>query len=427
MTEKTFNNELLRKELIKEFLESNNIYNDELYHKLILDEGFWDTVKSAAGSAASAAKSAASYAAGATKAAAGSAADTVKSVAKGARDVVRLGAEKTGLDTVAAGEKGAVGQFINKQLNPTGKAPTSAKKVKDLSVDELKKIDKNIARLLEEIAEELGDGSTEELIKNLKNHETEGLTSPEITNYITNISNVHNGIKQVIDEKNKSGEKGTSGTAGTAGTQGTAGTAGTQGTAGTAGTQGTEKPEDAVKDAKDAANEPNATPKDVVQAIPDAPPPVKQAAEDAASKPGATAQDVAKAVEDAGTTAAAQSTPQGTQGVAGTTGDYKPKEKTLVIAKAGENPLTPKAIYQFFDGKWNFVSKKGLQALDLKGAANKINKLNVLSKDGRNDYEQAKSLIKKNPKDKGPGISPEVGKEIKENMFKVSDYKKFFL
>lgn len=45
----------------------------------------------------------------------------------------------------------------------------------------------------------------------------------------------------------------------------------------------------------------------------------------------------------------------------------------------------------------------------------------------QDDYEQAKSLIKKNPKDKGPGISPEVGKEIKENIFKLSDYKKFFL
>jgi hypothetical protein len=108
-------------------------------------------------------------------------------------------------------------------------------------------------------------------------------------------------------------------------------------------------------------------------------------------------------------------------------GGFKPKEKTLVIAGPEEAPLTPKAVYQYFGDKWNLVTKSGLQPLDVKGAANKITKLNAIAKDGRNDYDKAIQLIKTNKNDKSKGISYDLGNQIKEGLYDLTDYKKFFI
>jgi len=108
-------------------------------------------------------------------------------------------------------------------------------------------------------------------------------------------------------------------------------------------------------------------------------------------------------------------------------GGFKPKEKTLVIAGPEEKPLTPKAVYQYFGDKWNLVTKSGLQPLDVKGAANKIAKLNAIAKDGRNDYDKAIQLIKTNKNDKSKGISYDLGNQIKEGLYDLNDYRKFFI
>lgn len=107
---------------------------------------------------------------------------------------------------------------------------------------------------------------------------------------------------------------------------------------------------------------------------------------------------------------------------------FKPKEKTLVIADPEEKPLTPKSLYQYFGDKWNIVTKAGLKPLDVKGAAALIQKLNTLSKAGRNDYDKAIGLIKTNKNDKSKGISSDVGNQIKEeSLYNLSDYRKFFI
>ena len=108
-------------------------------------------------------------------------------------------------------------------------------------------------------------------------------------------------------------------------------------------------------------------------------------------------------------------------------GGFKPKEKTLVIAGPEEKPLTPKAVYQYFGDKWNLVTKTGLQPLDAKGAANKIAKLNAIAKDGRNDYDKAIQLMKTNKNDKSKGISYDLGNQIKEGLYDLNDYRKFFI
>lgn len=106
---------------------------------------------------------------------------------------------------------------------------------------------------------------------------------------------------------------------------------------------------------------------------------------------------------------------------------FKPKEKTLVIAGPEEAPLTPKALYQYFGDKWNLVTKTGLKPLDPKGFAKQIQKLMAITKDGRNDYDKAIGLMKTNKKDKGKGISFDVGNQIKEGLYDLSDYRKFFI
>jgi len=107
---------------------------------------------------------------------------------------------------------------------------------------------------------------------------------------------------------------------------------------------------------------------------------------------------------------------------------FKPKEKTLVMAGQEEDPLTPKSLYQYFGDKWNIVTKDGLKPLDVKGKAELIQKLNTLSKAGRNDYDKAKGLIKTKKNDKSKGISSDVGNQIKEGSpYNLSDYRKFFI
>jgi len=107
---------------------------------------------------------------------------------------------------------------------------------------------------------------------------------------------------------------------------------------------------------------------------------------------------------------------------------FKPKEKTLVMAGLEDKPLTPKFLYQYFGDKWNTVTKAGLKPLDVKDADELIQKLNTLSKAGRNDYDKAIELIKTNKKDKSKGISYDVGNQIKEGSpYNLSDYRKFFI
>jgi len=108
-------------------------------------------------------------------------------------------------------------------------------------------------------------------------------------------------------------------------------------------------------------------------------------------------------------------------------GGFKPKEKTLVIAGPEEAPLTPKSIYQYFGDKWNLVTKAGLKPLDPKGFAKQIEKLMAITKNGRNDYDKAIGLMKTNKTDKGKGISFDVGNQIKEGLYDLSDYRKFFI
>jgi hypothetical protein len=110
---------------------------------------------------------------------------------------------------------------------------------------------------------------------------------------------------------------------------------------------------------------------------------------------------------------------------------FTPKEKTLITLRVpptleDTGGLLPKALYQYFGGKWNVVTAKGLQPLDAKNAAKQIAKLTALAKDGRNDYDKAIQLMKTNPKDKGSGIDYAVGNQVKE-YFNITDYKKFFI
>lgn len=110
---------------------------------------------------------------------------------------------------------------------------------------------------------------------------------------------------------------------------------------------------------------------------------------------------------------------------------FTPKEKTLITLRVpptleDTGGLLPKALYQYFGGKWNVVTAKGLQPLDPKNAAKQIAKLTALAKDGRNDYDKAIQLMKTNPKDKGSGIDYAVGNQVKE-YFNITDYKKFFI
>jgi len=110
---------------------------------------------------------------------------------------------------------------------------------------------------------------------------------------------------------------------------------------------------------------------------------------------------------------------------------FVPKEKTLITLRVppqveDTGGLSPKALYQYFNGKWNVVQANGLQPLDPKNSAKQIAKLNALAKDGRNDYDKAISLMKTDPKDKGAGINYDVGSQVKE-YFNITDYRKFFM
>jgi hypothetical protein len=122
-------------------------------------------------------------------------------------------------------------------------------------------------------------------------------------------------------------------------------------------------------------------------------------------------------------------TSQAKSGVAQQAG-FKPKEKTLITLRVppalkDTGGLLPKALYQYYGGKWNVITAKGLQPLDPKNAAKQIAKLTALAKDGRNDYDEAIKLMKTNSKDKGSGIDYAVGNQVKE-YFNITDYKKFF-
>jgi len=103
-------------------------------------------------------------------------------------------------------------------------------------------------------------------------------------------------------------------------------------------------------------------------------------------------------------------------------GGFKPKEKLIIRAKQEENPLTPNAVFQYLDGKWNSVSRKGLQPLDPKGFAKQIAKLNTLAKDGRDDESLVTKLSYTDPE-----FEKNAFQHLKEeSIYKLSDYKKFF-
>ena len=113
-------------------------------------------------------------------------------------------------------------------------------------------------------------------------------------------------------------------------------------------------------------------------------------------------------------------------------GGFTPKEKTLITLRVpptleDTGGLLPKALYQYYGGKWNVVTAKGLQPLDTKNMAKQIAKLTSLAKAGRNDYDEAIKLMKTNAKDKGAGIDFAVGNQVKEGLYDLRDYRKFFI
>jgi hypothetical protein len=101
---------------------------------------------------------------------------------------------------------------------------------------------------------------------------------------------------------------------------------------------------------------------------------------------------------------------------------FKPKEKTIIRAKAEEKPLTPNSMYQYYNGEWNYVSKTGFQAIDPEKGKNYVDKLNSLAKSGRDDTDDVMKLSNSDKKfDQSPAF-----KNLKEEFISPDIYREFY-
>ena len=105
---------------------------------------------------------------------------------------------------------------------------------------------------------------------------------------------------------------------------------------------------------------------------------------------------------------------------------FKPKEKTIIFgSNTGEDkPLGRGKLYQYFNGKWNYVSDSGVQPIDPVKGKTFVDKLNSLAQSGRDDTD---AVLKLSYKDKDFDNSKRF-KSLKEVQEFVSPdiYKQFF-